>query len=229
MGWEWGFERNSVVGRYAFTMKAFAAAVIALAVVAVCGLMGYQIARDRLAAGVYRDRLQTLHRDYNQLAEQYNDAVTRNAVTELLVRDGALSVSVRTPAGVLETVPVPWKPGSELYVDYLVLDGRLWIRRVYDATTPPESGTVINPALLDPNWQSQNPPEGKAVYRKLTDGRWIVTATENGSLGLRKIDDNTDVTLLTTPAIRDFDPVQQAQQDIDKITTADVLEHLTSR
>jgi len=41
--------------------------------------------------------------------------------------------------------PTACRPDREVYADYVVLDGRLWIRRVFDAATAPEAGDADRP------------------------------------------------------------------------------------
>ncbi|MEO0515294.1 MAG: hypothetical protein AAF086_08385, partial [Planctomycetota bacterium] len=95
------------------------------------GVLGYQLLRNGVAADVYHDRLVELNDDHNELIQQYNQAVTRTAVTELLVENGTVCVNVRTADGQLETHPVAADPAHPIYVDYVVKDSRLLIRRVF--------------------------------------------------------------------------------------------------
>lgn len=108
-----------------------------LAVVTLGALvMGYRLVRSDIAAEIYRERLRSLADSYDQLRRTYNDAVKKTAVTELIVREGRLSVAVRTVEGVRQVIDTPFDPSNEVFVDYIVLDGRLWIRRVFDSHTP---------------------------------------------------------------------------------------------
>ena len=109
----------------------------ALLVSGMAGVFGYRYLRADVEAEVYRDRLRALAEEYESLRGTYNEAVRRTAVTELLVHDGRLRVRVRSVAGVLREIETPFDPRQEVYVDYVVMDGRLWIRRVFDAWTPP--------------------------------------------------------------------------------------------
>ena len=49
---------------------------------------------SRVAADIYRQRLTALGADYEALRGRYNEAVRKTAVTELLVKDGSLSVDL---------------------------------------------------------------------------------------------------------------------------------------
>ncbi len=190
---------------------------------------GYLLLRANLTAEVYRDRLVELGEDYEALADQYNEAVRRTAVTELLVRDGKVCVTVRTAEGVIETIPTPFSAGGEVYVDYVVLDGRLWIRRVFDGQTPPSQGVVINPRLVTIDWDADDAVHGKAAYRKLRDGRWAVTVTGGGALGLSRVGEGEEVELTPPPAIRDYDQVEaEVEQQVEAIGPADVLKRLVA-
>ena len=89
--------------------------------------------RTEMSVAEYRQKLQALGHRYEQLRETYNEAVTRTAVTELVVDQGHLFVVVRTIQGVTQKIETPFDPYGEVYVDYVVIDGRLLIRRVFDA------------------------------------------------------------------------------------------------
>jgi hypothetical protein len=174
--------------------------------------------------GVYRDRLKVLTDDYEGLRKNYNQAVRKTAVTELLVEGKSLCVSIRTAEGVLKSIPTPFDPSGEIYVDYVVIDGRLWIRRIFDARTPPEKGVVIDPKLADVDWSNAGVAHGKAVYRSLTEGRWVVTVTGDGSLGLTLADRNAPPDLSPPPQVRDYDQIErEVKVDVDRIGVGDVM------
>lgn len=187
------------------------------------GVLGYQLMRNGVAADVYHDRLVALNDDHNVLIEQYNQAVTRTAVTELLIENGTVCVNVRTADGQLETHPVDANPAHPIYVDYVVKDQRLLIRRVFDSKSVPDDAGVINSTLLNLDWTDPTVKHGQAIYRKLTDGRWIVTVSGDGSLSLSKVSQDTEVELLPAPTLREFDPVEATQEAIQQITPADVF------
>ncbi len=191
-------------------------------------IFGYRVLEADIAAAVYRDRLASLGRDYDTLVAQYNDAVKRTAVTELLVANGELSVVIRSRDGVEKTIPTRLDPDAEIYVDYVVLDGRLWIRRVFDSYTPPSSGVVIDPQVESVDWSDPRLTFGKAVYRALTDGRWVVTVSGDGSLGLAKAPEGAQrEPLADRPAVRDFEKIQrEAQEEVEGIGVAEVWERL---
>ena len=107
-------------------------------------------------------------------------------MTELVVEDGKLAVAIRDAGGAIRTIETPFDPSREIYVDFVVLDGRLWIRRVFDDRTPPEQGVLIDPALAQIDWSEEQAAYGKATYRALAPGRWVVSVTGDGSLGLTR-------------------------------------------
>ena len=186
---------------------------------------GYSWLKARIAAAVYRDRLLALRVEYDALRDRYNAAVRRTAVTELEVAGGRLAVCVRTVDGVLKRFETPYDPANEIYVDYIVADGRLWIRRVFDSRTPPEAGVVIDPRLASIDWTDERQSYGKAVYRQLGDGRWIITVTGDGSLGLTQIPADQAVPPLTAaPPVKDYDQIEaDGRPDPTEIGILDVL------
>ncbi len=186
---------------------------------------GYRVVRSGLAEQVYRDRLREVHRSYEHLRTSYNHAVRRTAVTELIVDGRTLSVAIRTAEGLDRIIPTPFDPYGEVYIDYIVLDGRLWIRRVFDAATPPDQAVIIDPMLDRIDWQSAPQAVGKAVYRRLDQGRWIVTVTGDGSLGLTQIDPDATIDLTPAPPVRDYPQIErELDARIDRIGPLDVLQ-----
>jgi hypothetical protein len=201
--------------------------VAAVVLLGVAGFVGYRLIEANLRADIYRDRLTELADNYDQLRQTYNQAVRKTAVTELVVQDGKLCVSIRTAQGVVKQIPTPFDPSGEIYVDYVVLDGRLWVRRVFDAQTPPSAGVLIEPQLAEVGWDDPALAHGKAVYRRLGEGRWLVTVTGDGSLGLARATDDAPTDLTATPPVRDYEPVsEQARAEVDRIGPGDVVRRL---
>ena len=145
---------------------------------------GYFWLHQHLTTGIYRSKLQTMAADYGALIERYNDAVRRSAITELEVTENSLTVVIRTHDGQIRRIPTPFSPDSEIFVDYLVSDGRLWIRRVFDQATPPEQAVVIDPVWETVNWRDATLRYGKIVYRELQTGTWSIQVSGNGALSL---------------------------------------------
>ncbi len=185
---------------------------------------GWKLAESRVTVDVYRDRLRRVSNDYESLRAMYNQAVRRTAVTELLVGNDELSVVIRTADGERRVIGTPYDPEREIYCDYALVDGRLWIRRVYDDRTPPREGTVINPDFAEIDWDAPGARYGNAVYRSLGEGRWIITVTGDGSLGLVRGRDDVPSALSPPPEVRDYDQMQrQIESELDKVGALDVL------
>jgi len=143
---------------------------------------------------------------------------------ELLVEHGSVCVVVRTIDGKQRKVTTPYAAGTQVYVEYVVIDGRLLIRRVFDDKTAPQKGVVIDPQLVEIDWDSPKVRVSKAVSRRLDAGRWIVSVTGDGSLGLTKTD--KPVELVPHPEIGEFEPsTRRPAKDIDAVGPADVLRH----
>ena len=167
----------------------------------------YGLLRARLSDEILRHRLELLAADYEALRERYGAVIARTAVTELRVADGHLSVVVRSLDGVLHEIETPYDPTQEIYVDYAVLDGRLFVRRVFAEDVPPREGVLVDPALLAIDWDDVRAGHGKAAYRTLGEGRWIVTVTGGGALGLAPAPD-APPELSPPPRLRRFEPVE---------------------
>jgi len=183
-----------------------AAAVVAGSVAA--GLFGLELARLRVEREVFRDRLERLTTDYATLAERYNSAVRQTAVTELVVENGGLDVVVRSVGGEMERIETPYDPSREIYVDFALIDGRVWIRRVFDASTPPSEATVVSPALATVNWNGPGASFGQAVYRSLEEGRWVVSVSGSGALRLGRAESEAPAALAPAPDIAAFEEIE---------------------
>ena len=195
--------------------------VLLLGVVVV---VGYRWASASVAVEIYRDRLAGLSNEYESLRSMYNQAVRKTAVTELIVKDGRLSLAIRTIEGVDRVMETPFDPAREIYCDYVLLDGRLWIRRVYDGQTPPSEGLVIDDKLAQVDWNDPAARYGNAVYRSLSEGRWIVTVTGDGSLGLVKADGKANTILSGPPPVRDYNQLEkQINEAMADVSFGDVL------
>lgn len=181
-------------------------------------------AKSELRADIYRDRLAEVARDYSALVEQFNAAVAQAAVTELVVEDGAMSVRVLSRRGVETVVPTPYDPAREIYVDYVVIGGRLWIRRVFDERTPPMDGVVIDPELVDVDWDEPGALVGKAVYRALGEGVWQVSVTGQGALGLVRVDESRRRPLVEAPEVVEFDTIEAAvREEAERVSFVDLV------
>lgn len=198
--------------------------IAGIGAVALIGTVGLRFARADAAAQVYQDRLRDLSGEYESLRSQYNNAVRQTAVTELVVKDRKVTVHVRTIEGTSETIETACDADKEIYVDFALIDGRLWIRRVFDADTAPSNATIINPRLVDVDWESDGALVGQAVYRMLGEGRWVVRAAGDGALGLARVDDDAVINLSSPPEIGSFEEVQSAvDEEIENVGWRDVL------
>jgi len=208
-------------------MRKWIRVAIGLALLAVAAVVAYRLALSKVEVDVLRQQVLGLVGDYKSLQSMYNEAVAKTAVTELVVKDSRLSVVIRTIQGVERVIDTPFDPTREIFCDYVVLDGRLWIRRVYDSHTAPRDGLVIDKDFQYVNWNDPGARYGKAVYRSLGEGRWVVTVTGDGSLALVKVDAKTEVTLSGPPPVRDYEQVKkQVDDSLAKVTLGDVLKHL---
>lgn len=174
----------------------------------VAGFAAVRLLEASLASEVYRERLAELSADYDQLRDRYNQAVQRTAVTELIVEDGTLSIAIRTADGALKRFSTPYDPSREIYVDYVVVNGRLWIRRLFDDATAPEEGMLIDPRFVDVDWDAEGASHGKAAYRSLGPGRWVVDVTGDGSLGLTRRERDEPTQLEPPPPVRRYRAVE---------------------
>ncbi|MHA7814239.1 MAG: hypothetical protein ACX94C_12720 [Phycisphaerales bacterium] len=190
----------------------------------VVGMVGLRFAKADAANAVYKSRLQDLSSEYETLRGQYNTAVRQTAVTELVVKDRTVTVQVRTIEGAVETIETRANPDKEIYVDFALLEGRLWIRRVFDADTPPSRANLINPKLANIDWDQESALVGQAVYRRLGEGRWVVNTSGDGALALTKVPEDQIINLSPPPEIGDFDEIQSEVSDtIDKVSWRDVF------
>jgi hypothetical protein len=213
--------------------------VAALGAVGLVGVGGMRLARADAVERVYRERLETLAKDYETLRASYNQAVRRTAVTELVVSGNSVTAMVRTAHGTIAEIPTGADPSKEIYVDFALLDGRVWIRRVFDSSTRPQDATVIDPRLAEIDWVGREPMDeelgsagratratavGQAVYRTLSDGRWVVRVSGDGALGLERVPMDAVVPLAEAPPVRGFDEVEdEARREISRVGWRDAL------
>jgi hypothetical protein len=186
---------------------------------------GLDLARSRAEAAVYRQRLADLAAEHVAIVDQYNVAVRRTAVTELIVREPAddapagaapsLAVRVRSLSGVEREIATDFDPRTEIYVDFVVKDGRVLIRRLFDENTPPSQGLVIDGSLGTVDWEAENVRLGKAVYRALRSGRWTISVNGSGAIDLAWAGpvDQAPAALAATAEVADFEEVEADVRD----------------
>ena len=102
--------------------------------------------------------------------------------------------------------------------------GSAFHRRLFDEHTRPADAMVVDAALVDVDWDAPGVQVGKAVYRSLGEGLWVITVTANGSLDLVKSDYSSAESLVTSPPVRDYEAIEEdARTEIDKIGPGDVV------
>lgn len=180
----------------------------ALGAVVVLGVVGLRLAKSDAAERVYRERLESMAGEFESLRTEYNKAIRRTAVTELVVADGKVTALVRSAHGTVAEVQTNADPSREVYVDFALVDGRVWIRRVFDSATRPNDATVIDPRLADVDWDGPNASVGQAVYRTLGEGRWVVRVSGDGALGLEHVPDDAVISLAEAPEVATFEEIQ---------------------
>lgn len=179
--------------------------------------------REEVVSRIYREKLDTLSADYADLASHYNHAVRQSAVTELEVTADSVDVLIRTVDGDIRRIPTSFDPRGEIYLDYLVGNGRIWMRRVFDASTPPANALLIDPLWEEVDWPSSDMQYGKAIYRSLEPGTWSIQVSGNGALSLLPVDRSRLQILKANPQIRSYEEIQtEIDQEIREIGFADI-------
>ncbi|HVZ93630.1 MAG TPA: hypothetical protein VG797_03885 [Phycisphaerales bacterium] len=207
-----------------FSLSRLWTATVLTVLTAAGGYVAYRMVRGEVVARVYRAKLETLVADYEKLRGTYNEAIRRTAVTELVVKNGELCVIVRDASGGFKTIETPFDPTREIFVDYAVIDGRLLVRRVFDDRTPPAQALVVEPSLAAVDWDAPGAAHGKAIYRTLGEGRWMVSVTGNGSLGLVRAEDGATATMVASPEVKDYAKMlTEADSRVEEIGAGDVI------
>lgn len=193
----------------------------------------YRFTKSQVEADLYKDKLTSLRADYESLRTDFNKAVKKTAVTELMVEgDGSIHVVFVNLDGSECTVATPFKMGSEIYVDFIVVDGRLMLRRVFDENTRPKEALLIDPALQKVDWQSGKAQRGSAIYAQLNkQGRWVVSVTGNGSLEIvHRAPAAQRNPLIAAPAVKEFPQIdKELNEKFDEIGFGDVFDALFGR
>lgn len=186
---------------------------------------GYALLRGHVVESIYRDKLAALASEYESLRVRYNQAVQQTAVTELVVTEEDVDVIVRGVDGILQRIDTELDPDREVHIDFVVKNGRLFIRRLYDDETAPASGQTIDPDLVGIDWQDPAVARGLTVYRgELAPGRWVVSTTGNGALDLVPVEDDADVGLRAAPPVHTYEEVEQEiAADLQRVSAGDVL------
>ncbi len=185
------------------------------------GLMvcGFFWLREEVTSRIYRQKLETLAGEYAALAEQYNYAVRQSAITELEVTESSITVLIRTIDGQVRRVPTPYLPDREIFIDYLVGQGRIWIRRIFDQQTAPEDALVIDPIWEVVDWQDASLQYGKVIYRSLSPGIWSIQVSGNGSLSLEEVEASRPEALAADLQLRSFEEIRLSMDEEAKSIT----------
>ena len=196
------------------------------AAILVCGFFWL---REEVTSQIYRQKLQSLASEYSALADRYNHAVRQSAITELEVTETSVSVLIRTIDGTIRRIDTPFNPKKEIFIDYIVGNGRIWIRRLFDQSTPPESGLVIDPVWQKVDWQDNGLKYGKVIYRSLSPGVWSIQVSGNGSLNLEPSATSHPDALVASPEIRSFEEIQLSiDQEVQSINWSDIWNYCTT-
>jgi hypothetical protein len=68
---------------------------------------------------------------------------------------------------------------------------------------------------------------GLSVYRPLYEGRWVVTATQNGALALTPVEQSQSVELSPPQPVRSFEVIEnELEAEVDSIGVVDVVRAL---
>jgi hypothetical protein len=73
---------------------------------------------------------------------------------------------------------------------------------------------LIDPGLAEVDWSADPEGHGKAAYRSLEEGRWVVSVTGDGSLGLARAPLDAAPELVPAPPVRSYAPVESAVGDV---------------
>lgn len=194
---------------------------------AACVLVsGFFWLREEVTSQIYRNKLEAMAAEYAELADRYNHAVRQSAITELEVTTDTVAVLIRTIDGEVKRIPTPYNPREEIFVDYLVGNGRIWIRRVFDAGTAPQDGLVIDPVWEVVDWADTNLSYGKVVYRALAPGIWSIQVSGNGALSLEPATGSHPEALAAAPEIRSFEEIQLSlDAEVQSISMGDLWDY----
>ncbi len=210
------------------TQVSMVIAIGALAVAATTAL--FQLTKNQIAADIWRDRTRQLVDENQQLADRYNRAVRYSAVTELLVSEDSIEVVLRTPEGVLKTIPTDFDPSNEIHIDLILRNGRAWFRQVLEEPRRDGKGPLfIDPRLTEIDWTDPEVLQGQRVYHGgLTPGRWVVSVSGHGAMRLTRVDDeDASYELVHAPEVHDFAEIERdASNKLNEVSHRDVLSRI---
>ncbi len=219
-----GMEKKMGMMERAREVRAWTLFAVFLAGVGAVGYTGMELARSQMAEDIYRTRLSALSEDYAKLRDQYERALRETVVTELEVKGEALNVRYLRGDGEVVTIPTNLNTEKEIFIDFYVAGNRVGIRRLFDSSLPADSALV-----LDEPWDTMAkdaPPAsfGRTVYRRLDQGRWVVTMTGNGSLGLTRSPHDGRGHLAAPPTLVNPEaPLREGDEAVEEISLGDVV------
>lgn len=136
----------------------------------------------------YEQKLKTVITQYNRLLDTFNTVVDKTIITEIKVEDGNVFAIIRNYHRLRKKIPLKVSLKYPVYVDYIIKDNSIILRRVFDAVTPPSKAHNIV-SNLDVNWDDKSFKYGKAIYKKFSTNKnaiYQITVTGNGSLGIEQ-------------------------------------------
>jgi hypothetical protein len=78
--------------------------------------------------------------------------------------------------------------------------------------------------LASVDWNGPSASHGKAVYRTLTEGRWVISVSGDGALGLTRLD-GPSPSLAGAPEIKDYSEIEaEAAKQAEAIGPTEVWE-----
>lgn len=199
--------KESLPTRIHRTLQLLLLAALLAAIGALAGSLAWQWGKAAVMRDAYRARLSDLEARHNALVADYNQAVARTAVCEVRQAGGKLSVVVRTCDGRTEEFPLAFDPTREIHFDFVCLDGRLLMRRVYDDQTAPQNGVLIQSSLAQVDWSGHGDDHGLVLYRPVPEGRYALKVSGNGALTLEQLDAAEINRLEHAPLLRRYEQV----------------------
>lgn len=185
--------------------------LVLLALLGGVSTAAYFWASERVKSAIYAHQLEQLGAEFSQLQDAYQTLIKETTLTQLEVTDQSIAVLIRGRDGSLQRVHTPFLPQREVYVDYVVSGGRIWIRRIFDSATPPSEAMVLDPVWQSVDWQDPRHRFGQAVYRSLQPGLWEIRVTGNGAMSLAPAQADAANVIAYAPQIESITDWQQSK------------------
>ncbi|MGF1450506.1 MAG: hypothetical protein ACFB21_00350 [Opitutales bacterium] len=156
--------------------------------------------REQAQLDAAEQRINELAGELAAAREEKQRLLARTALTLIHVSENAITLQVATADGSVREIATPFSPENEVFVDYVVHQGRVLIRRVFDEHTPPNQAVSVDPNLVAVDWGSLgDSSHGRAIYRRLSPGRWIISISGAGALGLEPVSSDALPSLKPAP------------------------------